>query len=46
MRNQAAAEEDRAPGVTPAAPWRVTEMQALAGYRLKVRFRDETAGYR
>ena len=44
MRNQAAAEEDRAPGVTPAAPWRVTEVQALAGYRLKVRFRDETQG--
>ena len=30
--------------MTPAAPWRVTEMQALAGYRLKVRFRDETQG--
>ncbi len=44
MRNQAAAEEDRAPGVTPAAAWRVTEVQALAGYRLKVRFRDETQG--
>ncbi len=44
MRNQATAEEDRAPGVTPAAPWRVTEVQVLAGYRLKVRFRDETEG--
>lgn len=44
MRNQAAAEEDRAPGVIPAAPWRVTEVQALPGYRLKVRFRDGTIG--
>lgn len=44
MRNQATAEEDRAPGVIPAAPWRVTEVQALAGYRLKVRFRDGTEG--
>lgn len=44
MRNQAAAEENRAAGVIPAAPWRVTEVQALPSYRLKVRFRDGTAG--
>ena len=44
MRNQATTEEDRAPGVIPAAPWRVTDVQALPGYRLKVRFRDGTEG--
>ncbi len=44
MRNQATTEEDRSPGVIPAAPWRVTDVQALAGYRLKVRFRDSTEG--
>ncbi len=44
MRNQATAEEDRAPGVTPAAPWRVTDVQPLSDYRLKVRFRDATEG--
>jgi len=36
--------EDRAPGVTPAAPWRVTDVQALPDYRLKVRFRDGMEG--
>lgn len=44
MRGQTAAEEDRAFGVTPAAPWRVREVQPLPGYRLKVRFRDDTEG--
>ena len=44
MRNQAAPEEDRAPGVIPAAPWRVTEVLPLPDYRLKVRFRDKTEG--
>lgn len=44
MRNQATTEEDRAPGVIPAAPWRVTDVQALPDYRLKVRFRDGMEG--
>jgi hypothetical protein len=44
MRNQATAEEDRAFGVIPAAPWRATDVQPLPGYRLKVRFRDGTEG--
>lgn len=44
MRNQTASEEDRTPGVIPAAPWRVTGVQALPGYRLKVRFRDGIEG--
>jgi len=45
MRNQTTAEEDRAPGVIPAAPWRVSDVQALPGdYRLKVRFRDGMEG--
>ena len=45
MRNQTAAEEDRAPGVIPAAPWRVRDVQPLPDYRLKVRFNDETEGF-
>jgi len=44
MRNQTAAEEDRAPGVIPAAAWRVTDVQPLPDYRLKVRFRDGMEG--
>ncbi len=44
MRSKTTAEEDRAPGVIPAAAWRVTDVQPLPGYRLKVRFRDETEG--
>ena len=44
MRSQATSEEDLAPGVIPAAPWRVSEVRPLPGYRLNVRFRDETKG--
>ena|SRR3989344_3449092 len=44
MRNQATAEEDCASGVNPSAPWRVTGVEALSDYRLKVRFRDGLEG--
>lgn len=44
MRGHATAEEDRAPGLTPAAPWRVSAVEALPGYRLRVRFVDGTEG--
>lgn len=44
MRNQTTAEEDRAPGVIPATPWRVKDIEVLDGYRLRVHFRDGTAG--
>ena len=44
MRVHAATEEDRAPGLTPSAPWRVAEVHALSGYRLRVRFVDDTEG--
>jgi hypothetical protein len=44
MRVQPAAEEDRAPGLKPSAPWRVVRVQALSGYRLRVRFVDGTQG--
>lgn len=44
MRNQTNPEENLAPGIVPKAPWRVTHVQALPGYRLAVRFVDGTAG--
>jgi Protein of unknown function (DUF2442) len=41
-------EEDRtleiAPPINPRADWRVAEVQALRGYRLRVRFKDATEG--
>jgi len=30
--------------VTPSVPWRLTDVQALSGYRLKVRFQDGLEG--
>ncbi len=30
--------------VRPCAPWRVAEVEALPGFRLRVRFNDGTAG--
>ncbi len=48
MREHADAEEDRPAGLTPpvqpAAPWRVTHVGALPGFRLHVRFNDGTQG--
>jgi hypothetical protein len=32
------------PPVRPQAPWRVVEAEALPGFRLRVRFRDGSAG--
>lgn len=46
MRTDADAEEDRAPEMMPPAQpwaaWRVTAVQALYGYRLRLRFNDAT----
>jgi hypothetical protein len=48
MQSHADAQEDRAaeltPPVRPRAPWRVAEVEALSGFRLRVRFNDGTAG--
>lgn len=44
MRNQTTAEENSAPGVVPRAPWRVSSVRALPGFRLAVKFVDGTAG--
>lgn len=40
MPIQTDAAQDRAPGVTPTAPWRVTAVSPLPGHRLAVTFRD------
>ncbi len=43
MCAQAIAEENRDPAVSvPHSPWRVAAVEALPGYRLKVRFLDGT----
>ena len=48
MRPQPVAEEDSAaaitPAVRPAMPWRVASVEALPGYRLRVRFLDGLEG--
>src|SRR4030095_1211005 len=44
MCNQTNPEENLAPGIVPKAPWRITHVQALPGYRLAVQFVDGTAG--
>lgn len=44
MRVQTDASQNSAVGVTPAAPWRVAELEVLAGYRLWVRFIDGMEG--
>ena len=48
MQSHADAQEDRTaeltPAVRPAAPWRVAEVKVLSGFRLRVRFNDDTAG--
>ena len=44
MRNQTESAQDFATGVIPSAPWRVTEVRALTGYRLSVTFVDGTTG--
>jgi len=48
MQSHADAQQDRTaeltPPVRPRAPWRVAEVEALSGFRLRVRFNDGTAG--
>jgi hypothetical protein len=48
MQPQPVAEEDPAagiaPAVRPAMPWRVASVEALQGYRLRVRFLDGLEG--
>ncbi len=44
MPNETVAEENRAPGVTAAAPWRVSAVTVLAGFRLAVSFKDNSSG--
>lgn len=48
MRTQSIAEKDTAaalvPSIRPQAPWRVTEITPLDGYRLQVRFMDGLRG--
>ena len=48
MREHADAEEDRPPELTPpvrpTAPWRVTSLEVLSGFHLRVRFNDVTVG--
>jgi hypothetical protein len=46
MCAQAIAEGNRGPAVSvPHSPWRVAAVEALPGYRLKVRFLDGTEGF-
>jgi hypothetical protein len=48
MQPHADAQEDRTTELTPpvraAAPWRVADVEALPGFRLRVRFNDGTEG--
>jgi len=48
MQSHADAQEHHAteliPPVRPRAPWRVAEVDALPGFRLRVRFNDGTEG--
>ena len=49
MQSHADPQEDRSaelnPPVRPCAPWRVAEVEALPGFRLRVRFNDGTTGF-
>jgi len=48
MQSPADTQEDRAveliPAVRPLAPWRITKVEALPGFRLRVRFNDGSEG--
>ncbi len=44
MRSAAKSQEDCAPKIVPKAPWRVSSVEPLPGYRLQVRFNDGTIG--
>ena len=45
MSVEAVAKADRATGVTPAAPWRVSAVSPQPCYRLAVTFVDGTSGF-
>ena len=45
MRNETNANEDRASGIIPIAPWRVHAVRPLDSYRLYVKFMDESEGF-
>ena len=44
MRKEAALEQDTSVRVTPSVPWRLKEVMALSGCRLKVCFQDGLEG--
>jgi Protein of unknown function (DUF2442) len=44
MRGKTTPKEDRAPGIVPKAPWRVTSVRPLPDFRLAVQFVDGTSG--
>jgi hypothetical protein len=44
MSAEAVAETNTAPGIVPAAPWRIAELELIGGYRLRLLFRDGTMG--
>jgi Protein of unknown function (DUF2442) len=48
MQSHADAQENRTteliPPIRPRAPWRVADVEALPGFRLRVRFNDGTVG--
>jgi hypothetical protein len=44
MRKEAASEQDISVRLTPSVPWRLKDVEALSGYRLKVCFQDGLEG--
>ncbi|MGA2263294.1 MAG: DUF2442 domain-containing protein [Acidobacteriota bacterium] len=44
MRGHATTQQDSTPGLIFSAPWRVTAVEVLPAYRLKVRFIDGIEG--
>ena len=44
MRAEAASQQDISVRVTPSVPWRLKNVEALSGYRLRVRFLDGLEG--
>lgn len=44
MRAEATSQQDTSVRVTPSVPWRLKDVVALSGYRLRVRFMDGLEG--
>ena len=44
MPTQTTPTQDKTTGVTPAAPWRISALSVLPGYRLAVTFNDGVSG--